>query len=133
MLFASLELGRARWLVTVSAPGSDKLSRHAIAGGDSAALLQLLSRLRATAERRLGAPASIAVVQEAGLDGFWLHRLLLREGIASHVVDPASIAVNRRHLPGQDGRHRRRPSRAHAHGLDARGASGVLHGRGAQP
>ena len=90
-LFASLELGRARWLVTVSAPGSDKLSRHAIAGGDSAALLQLLSRLRAAAGRELGAPASLVVVQEAGLDGFWLHRLLLREGIESHVVDAASI------------------------------------------
>ena len=27
-LFASLELSKARWLVTASAPGSDKLSRH---------------------------------------------------------------------------------------------------------
>lgn len=96
-LFVSLELGRARWLVTVCAPRSDKFSRHTIAGGDSAGLLQLLLRLRAAAERRLGAPISAAVVQEAGLDGFWLHRLLLREGIASYVVDPASIAVNRRH------------------------------------
>ena len=96
-VFASLELGRARWLVTVSAPESNKLSRYALTGGDSTGLLQLLAQLRAAAERMLGAPASVAVVQEAGLDGFWLHRLLLREGIESHVVDPASIAVNRRH------------------------------------
>jgi transposase len=96
-LFAALELGKSRWLVTVDAPGSDKLSRHAVAGGDGAALLDLLARLRATAERRIGRPVQVSVIQEAGLDGFWLHRLLEANGIESHVVDPASIAVNRRH------------------------------------
>jgi transposase len=96
-LFAALELGKSRWLVTVDAPGSDKLSRHAVAGGDGAALLDLLARLRTTAERRTGRPVEVLVIQEAGLDGFWLHRLLGRNGISSHVVDPASIAVNRRH------------------------------------
>jgi transposase len=35
-------------------------------------------------------------VQEAGLDGFWIHRLLQDEGIESYVVDPASIATSRR-------------------------------------
>src|SRR3954454_17217690 len=33
-LFASLELSKSRWLVTVSAPGSEKLSKHAVSGGD---------------------------------------------------------------------------------------------------
>jgi transposase len=37
------------------------------------------------------------VIQEAGFDGFWIHRLLVQNGIESHVVDSASIAVNRRH------------------------------------
>ena len=96
-LFAALELGKSRWLVTVDAPGSDKLSRHAVAGGDGAALLDLLARLRTTAERRTGRPVEVLAIQEAGLDGFWLHRLLERNGTSSHVVDPASIAVNRRH------------------------------------
>ena len=36
-------------------------------------------------------------IQEAGLDGFWLHRLLIDNGVESTVVDPASIAVDRRH------------------------------------
>jgi transposase len=35
-------------------------------------------------------------LQEAGLDGFWIHRLLQDEGIESYVVDPASIAMSRR-------------------------------------
>jgi len=38
----------------------------------------------------------IVVIQEAGLDGFWIHRVLLSEGIESHVVDAASIATSRR-------------------------------------
>jgi transposase len=38
------------------------------------------------------------VIQEAGLDGFWIDRVSGRESwIASHVVDAASIAVPRRH------------------------------------
>ena len=37
------------------------------------------------------------VIQEAGLDGFWIHRALAAAGVESHVVDPASIAVSRRH------------------------------------
>ena len=96
-LFASLELSKSRWLVTVSAPGSEKLSKHAVSGGDSDALLELLGRLRTTAERRAGLAVQVVVIQEAGLDGFWLHRLLEANGIESHVVDPASIAVDRRH------------------------------------
>jgi len=96
-LVASLELSTARWLVTVSAPGSDTLARHQVPGGDGQALLELLWRLQAAAARRTGAPVMIIVIQEAGLDGFWIHRLLVQNGITSHVVDPASIAVNRRH------------------------------------
>src|SRR5205807_5083669 len=48
-------------------------------------------------EQRIAAPVKIVTIQEAGLDGFWIHRLLEANGIESHVVDPASIAVPRRH------------------------------------
>ena len=30
------------------------------------------------------------------MDGFWIHRILEREGIESYVVDPASFATSRR-------------------------------------
>jgi transposase len=95
-LYASLELSRSTWLVTSLAPGSGKMSRHAVAAGDGAALLTLLARLRGKAERSAGGPVEVVVVQEAGIDGFWVHRLLEADGIESHVVDPASIAVPRR-------------------------------------
>ena len=96
-IFASLELSRSRWLVTVMMPGGDKMSKYSVPGGDGGALLGLLSRLRARAERRVGSPVGIVTVQEAGFDGFWIHRLLQASGIESHVVEPASIAVPRRH------------------------------------
>ena len=96
-LFASLELSKSNWVVTINSPGSEKFSRHGVEGGDGAGLLDLLSRSRAKAEQRYGVRVRTVVIQEAGLDGFWIHRLLLAEGIESHVVDAASIAVARRH------------------------------------
>ena len=52
--------------------------------------------LRKKARERMGASYPIIVIQEAGLDGFWIHRVLESEGIESHVVDAASIATSRR-------------------------------------
>ena len=96
-LFASLELSKSKWVVTINSPGSEKYSRHAVVGGDGAGLIDLLSRSRAKAEQRYGVPVKAIVIQEAGLEGFWIHRLLIANGIESHVVDAASIAVPRRH------------------------------------
>src|ERR1700741_3301215 len=96
-LFASLELSKAKWLVTANSPGEEKFSKHVVEGGDGALLLVLLARLKAKAEQRRGVLVKIVVIQEAGLDGFWIHRLLVQSGIESHVVEAASIAVARRH------------------------------------
>jgi transposase len=96
-LFVSLELGKSKWVVTVNSPGGEKFSRHVVEGGDGGSLLDLLARLKAKAERGCGPSVKIMVVQEAGLDGFWIHRLLTDNRIESHIVDPASIAVDRRH------------------------------------
>ena len=96
-LFASLELSKSKWVVTINSPGSEKFSKHLVEGGDGAGLIDLLSRSRAKAEQRCGVQVKAIVIQEAGLDGFWIHRLLLAHGIESHVVDAASIAVDRRH------------------------------------
>jgi transposase len=90
-------LSKSKWVVTINSPGSEKFSKHVVEGGDGACLLDLLSRSRAKAEQRYGEPVKARVIQEAGLDGFWIHRLLLAHGIESHVVDAASIAVDRRH------------------------------------
>ena len=54
------------------------------------------SALAGQGERRTGRRVPIVTIQEAGLDGFWIHRTLAKEGIESHVVDAASIATSRR-------------------------------------
>src|SRR5215203_4809378 len=72
------------------------MSKHSVPSGDVAALLARLSQLQEKARARTGRIFPIIVIQEAGLDGFWIHRVLQREGIESHVVDPASIATSRR-------------------------------------
>lgn len=96
-IFISLELSRSTWLITSLSPGTgEKMSKHQVRGGDIAGLLARLSDLRAKTHARTGRIVPLVVIQEAGLDGFWIHRVLVSEGIESHVVDPASIAVSRR-------------------------------------
>ena len=96
-IFVSLELSRSSWLITSLSPGrGEKMSKHSVRGGDFAGLMQLFAQLQEKAKLRTGQSFRVIVVQEAGLDGFWLHRALQNEGIESHVVDPASIATSRR-------------------------------------
>jgi len=96
-VFVSLELSRSTWLVTSLSPGKgEKMSRHSVEAGNTAELLKLFAELKRKALARTGESYPIITIQEAGLDGFWLHRTLRQEGIESHVVDPASIAMPRR-------------------------------------
>jgi transposase len=96
-IFVSLELSRSKWLITSLSPGGGaKMSKHAVVAGDVAGLLARFAELNRKAQARTGQCFPIIVIQEAGLDGFWIHRVLEAEGIESHVVDPASIATSRR-------------------------------------
>ena len=96
-IFVSLELSRSTWLVTSLLPGGgEKMSKHSVAAGDMAALLARFLEFKQKALARTGKLFPVIVIQEAGLDGFWIHRALEGEGVESWVVDPASIATSRR-------------------------------------
>jgi transposase len=96
-IFISLELSRSLWLITSLSPGAgEKMSKHSVGAGDVAGLLMRLAQLQEKAQARTGQAFPIIAIQEAGLDGFWIHRVLESEGIESHVVDPTSIATSRR-------------------------------------
>jgi transposase len=96
-IFVSMELSRSSWMITSLSPGGgEKMSKHAVRSGDVAGLLGRFSQLKHKARNRTGQVPPLIVIQEAGLDGFWIHRVLQNEGIESHVVDPASIATSRR-------------------------------------
>jgi transposase len=96
-IFVSLELSRSIWLITSLSPGKgEKMSRHGVRAGDMAGLLARFAELKRKAMARTGKDYPIITIQEAGLEGFWIHRVLQAEGIESHVVDAASIAAPRR-------------------------------------
>ena len=96
-IFVSLELSRSTWLITSLSPGGgQKMSKHSGQAGDTAGLRKRFAQLKEKARARTGRDFPIITIQEAGLDGFWIHRVLQSEGIESHVVDPASIATSRR-------------------------------------
>ena len=94
-VYLVFELSKAKWKLGVMLPGSHKMSRFTIAGGDLTALASRLATMRAKAEQA-GKPVRILSCYEAGLDGHWLHRWLTAQGVISHVVDPSSIEVSRR-------------------------------------
>src|SRR6516162_9228264 len=92
----AIELSASSWLIAARVPGSEKPYLHRIDGGNTAALLALISSLRARVARRLDAAIEVICCFEAGRDGFWLHRLLTAHGIANYVLEPTSILINRR-------------------------------------
>ncbi len=128
-IFVSMELSRSKWLITSLSPGGgEKMSKHLVAGGDLAGLLNLFAALQAKTQARTGHSYRTVVIQEAGLDGFWIHRALEKEGIESHVVRPSLDHDFAAEEASQDGPHRWRGAGAGAPGLQARRAAGLLDG-----
>ena len=90
-----------------------------------------LGAIRDKVLARTGKSQLIVVIQEAGLDGFWIHRSLVKEGIESQVVD-ARLLDRSFAAPStcQDGQDRWRSLAAGAAGLQAGRAAGVCDGAG---
>jgi transposase len=120
-IFVSLELSRTTWLVTSLSPGTrEKMSKYSVPAGDIGNLLDRLRSLqeRVQAQRKQLPP--LVVIQEAGLEGFWIHRVLTENGIESHVVDPASIATSRRRRRAKTDKTRWRHTGSHLARLQTR-------------
>jgi transposase len=96
-MHVAFELSKMKWKIGIVAPGSAKMSRFTVVGGDRAGLAALLVRKQGEVAACCGRPVRIVSCYEAGYDGFWLHRWLGQHGVANHVLDPASIEVERRH------------------------------------
>jgi transposase len=94
MLFVAFELGAKSWQLGMTSSFGVAPWVKAAPAGDWVAVRRLLQR----AKERFGLLTTAPVVScyEAGRDGFWIHRALLRAGIRNRVVDSASIEVNRR-------------------------------------
>jgi len=94
-VYVAFELSKAKWKLGIVLPGSEKMSRFTIDGGDLAALAARLAVARAKAERSCETVRIVSCF-EAGFDGHWLHRWLLDQGVINHEIDSASIEVSRR-------------------------------------
>ena len=94
-LYVALEISKREWKLAMSAGVWREPWLRTVRGGDLVALSRALEAGRV----RFGLPATAPVIgcYEAGPAGFWIHRALLTQlGVASRVVDSASIEVNRR-------------------------------------
>lgn len=91
-LHVAMELSNKKWRLAFG-EGSRERER-VIEARDTGAFLREV----ALAKQKLGLAADAPVVScyEAGRDGFWIHRFLIRHGIRNVVMDPASIEVSRR-------------------------------------
>jgi len=94
VLHLAFELGQARWKLGFTIGLGQRPRVRTMAARDVQQLAQEIAR----AKERFGLPADVGVVScyEAGREGFWLHRWLMAHGVTNHVVDSASIEVNRR-------------------------------------
>jgi transposase len=93
VLYMSFELGSKEWKLTFG-DGADNPRGAKVPSWDKAGVLREIGKARK--KYRLPEDVRRLSVQEAGRDGFSVHRFLESEGIESLVVDSASIEVPRR-------------------------------------
>jgi hypothetical protein len=94
--FVAIELSKSSWVVGFQTPLSQQTSRYQVKACDANPLLELIERVRTRVAREVGRPVEVTSCYEAGYGGFWLHRVLEAHGIHNHVLDPASLQINRR-------------------------------------
>jgi len=94
LLYLAFEMGNSQWKLGFTIGLGQAPRRRTISAGELPQLREEIDR----AKRRFGLGEEVRVVScyEAGRDGFWLHRYLVREGIKNIIVDSASLEVNRR-------------------------------------
>lgn len=92
-LYVSFELSGSEWKLTFSNGIDEKLREWDVPAGDLAAVTAAFAL--AKEKFRLDPRAPVRSVFEAGRDGFWLHRWLLKQGVESLVLDPSSEMVDR--------------------------------------
>jgi transposase len=95
-LIGVIEMSQSSWLVAGIVPGIERQPLKKLEP-DEEALLRLLRRWAEEAVEAGRTISRIAVVFEAGRDGFWLARWLRAHGIEAHVIHPTSVAVSREH------------------------------------
>ena len=100
VLYMAMELSEKKWKLAFSdgsfkPNGQLRMYQKSIEGNDWVSLAVVLERARG--RFKLSGQVPVLSCYEAGQEGFWVHRQLLKLGVENRVVDSASIEVNRRH------------------------------------
>jgi transposase len=92
MLYIAFELSNKKWKLGFG--NGEKQRIKTIVAGNWSALTDEIFR----AKKKLHCCTECQVIScyEAGRDGFWIHRALLKDGVKNYVIDSASIEVSRR-------------------------------------
>ena len=98
LLAVSLELSNGSWKIALHDGRRDKPALHTEASEHPGKrLADVIAVIEATKGKwGLSERTRVAVIYEAGQDGFWIQRALTAQGYEAMVVDPASIPVERR-------------------------------------
>mgnify|MGYP001812803928 CR=1 FL=1 len=93
-LFMALELSNTKWRLGFTIGLGQPPRLRKLEAGNLDGLMEEIC----LSKKRFGLSAAAAVMScyEAGREGCWLHRDLIAQGVLNHVVDSASIEVNRR-------------------------------------
>jgi len=94
--FMAIELSKTSWVVGMLTPLSNKISLRSIPCGAVEKLMAIVDQTTNRVMQTTGGPVQVVSCYEAGYDGFWLHRFLATHRIINHVLDAASLLVNRK-------------------------------------
>lgn len=97
VLAVSLELASGSWKIAFQDGKHENPAIKTVNADKPATRLEQLTCEidRIKSKWNLPGDIRVAVLYEAGQDGFWIARALMRSGIAALICDPASLLVNR--------------------------------------
>jgi transposase len=84
-IIGALEMSEKKWVLAVQLPGVKRHTRH-VFGASGEELAALIERLKVRCAA-MGHPiVRVILTHEAGRDGFWLARFLMRRGVEVHMM-----------------------------------------------
>ena len=95
-LVLAIELSSKSWVLAAQVPGLPQIKAKRTISPDKDALLEAIGSYQSRAAAAGRAINRVITTYEAGWCGFWLARWLTAHGIEVHVVQPSSVAVDRR-------------------------------------
>jgi transposase len=95
-LILAIELSNKKWVLAAQVPGMPQTKARRTIDPTPEALMAAIDSYRARAAAAGRTIERAIATYEAGWSGFWLARWLAVRGIEAHVIQPASVPVDRR-------------------------------------